>query len=167
MALFLWSDQRNRMYFGECLKQRIVSSGFPVRASLLSTATPFFRKLDHHQIIESVARLAPPYSNWPTTDRRRRRAKGASQDARPSTGYGAPLTAHFNRKRSLSERSMANCGGRGRRRCGEVALVLPLLGGRHGRLWGRWSRAVAPQFTVTGENPPMQPAAPQGSIRDI
>jgi hypothetical protein len=85
------------MYFGECLKQRIVSSGFPVRASLLSTATPFFRKLDHHQIIESVARLAPPYSNWPTTDRRRRRAKGASQDARPSTGYGAPLTAHFNR----------------------------------------------------------------------
>jgi hypothetical protein len=81
--------------------------------------------------------------------------------------FRAPLTAHFNRKRSLSERSMANCGGRGRRRCGEVALVLPLLGGRHGRLWGRWSRAVAPQFTVTGENPPMQPAAPQGSIRDI
>jgi hypothetical protein len=43
------------------------------------------------------ARAGLPYSNWPTTDRRRRRAKGASQDARRSTGYGAPLTAHFNR----------------------------------------------------------------------
>jgi hypothetical protein len=36
-------------------------------------------------------------------DRRRRRAKGASQDARPSTGYGAPLTAHFNRNFGAQE----------------------------------------------------------------
>ena len=36
-------------------------------------------------------------------DRRRRRAHRASRDARLSTGYGAPLTAPFNRNFRLQE----------------------------------------------------------------